>query len=102
MDDPAAFVTTKVTLYVPALLYVTDGFGTVELLGVPPGKSHDQLVTLSDEVLLYITVKGAQPLVVVDVNPPTGSVTIVIVSVVVTEPHSFVAVNTTSYIPSVS
>ena len=38
---PFEFVATNVTVYVPGVLYVTEGFVAVEVPGVPPAKVHE-------------------------------------------------------------
>ena len=67
----------------------------MELLGFPPGNVHSKFVAFELEVLLNNTVKGAQPLVGLAVNPATGGVTTVTVCVLVAVPQALVAVNTT-------
>lgn len=41
---PHWFVAVNVTLYVPGVLYVTEGFVAVLVAGEPPGKDHEYAV----------------------------------------------------------
>ena len=52
---PAGAVTTKDTSKIPAVLYVTKGFCSVLVAGVPPSNVHSQAVTLSEEASVNCT-----------------------------------------------
>ncbi len=81
----------------PAFAKVTVGFSSVLVAGFPPSNVHTKVSALEEEVLLKVTVKGAQLLVSVAVKPAVGSLStkIVISSEVTSLPHSFVAVKVT-------
>ena len=72
---------------------MTDGFCSVELEGVPPGKSHDQLVVLLVEPSVKFTVNGSQPLVPLVVKAACGAEEVVTICIDVSLPQSFVAVS---------
>ena len=63
----------SVTLYVPGVLYVTVGFCTVDVAGVPPGKLHDHDVGLPVLRSVKFTVMLLQPLVGVPLKLATGA-----------------------------
>jgi hypothetical protein len=94
--DPVAFVAFRVTVYVPALVKVCDGFRTVE---VPPSpKVHAQLVGVPVEVSVNWTASGAVPVVGDQVKLATGAGTgavTTIVPVLVLDPVAFFAVSVT-------
>ena len=74
------------------MVYTTVGFWAVELLGVPPENCQLYVTAFVEDVLVYCTVSGAQPLVGVAVKFAVGGVTMVTVLVLVTVPQALVAV----------
>ena len=63
---------------------------------MPPGNSQAKVDAFAEEVLLKVTLNGAQPLVdPLTLNPAVGGVTMVTVCVAVEVPQALVAVSTT-------
>ena len=54
-SKPKGFVATNVTVYSPGSLYVTVGFCSVEVAGVPPSKVHDHDVGILVERSVNVT-----------------------------------------------
>ena len=72
----------------------------MELAGLPPGNCQLKEAVFAEEVLVYCTLNGAQPLVLDAVNPAVGGVVTTTVWVAVVDPQGLVAVSTTVYVPS--
>jgi hypothetical protein len=79
VEFPTAFDAVKITEYSPGVLYSTTGFVALELAGVPPGNNQLNEEALEDDVLLNVTVVGAQPLLPVAVKLAIGGVVTTIV-----------------------
>ena len=68
---PAAFVAVSETVYVPAAVYVCDGFSSIEVL--PSPNVHDHVVGEFVEASRNVTVKGIVPVVDEAEKAATGS-----------------------------
>ena len=92
---PAAFLTVRVTVYIPALVYLCEGLLVVEVLLSPKSQDHEA----GDPVLLSVnfTVNGAFPDAVDTEKEATGFITTVIYFdfVIVLLPAALLAVSTT-------
>ena len=66
----------------------------MDVAGVPPGNCQLKEAAFVEEVLVYCTLKGAQPFELDAVNPAVGGVTTTTVWVAVVDPQALVAVNT--------
>ena len=62
---------------------------------MPPGNSQNQSVVFSEDSLVNSTSSGAQPSLFFTEKPAMGGVSMVSISVTVTEPQAFVAVRVT-------
>ena len=76
-------------------MYITVGFCAVEVAGVPPGNCQLKVVAFAEDVLVYCTLKGAQPVALIAVKAAVGGVTTTTVWVAVVEPQALVAVRIT-------
>lgn len=89
---PAELVAVKVTLYTPGVLYVTEGFVAVDVLGVPP--VNVQLYDVGPLVLVLVNaiVSPAQIVVLLAVKSATGTktVTMTVTSIVFSQPLALV------------
>jgi hypothetical protein len=101
---PAVLVAIRVTVYVPAVVYVCDGFSSVDVFPSP----NDQIQEVGEliEESTNWMVSGAVPEVTVDRNDATGIVatplaTIQSALVTVLLPPALVAVMVTVYVPAV-
>jgi hypothetical protein len=69
---PAELIAIRVTVYVPAVMYVCDGFSSVDVFPSPNDQTHE-VGELIEESTNW-TVSGAVPEVTVDRNEATGIV----------------------------
>ena len=98
---PVAVDAVRVTVYVPASVYVVDGFCEVEVLPLP--KSHDHDVGLPVEVSVNCTANGAVPDVGDAVKlATTGMAWTVTVVVAEVAPPALDAVRVTVYVPALA
>ena len=92
---PAGAVTTKDTSKIPAVLYVTKGFCSVLVAGVPPSNVHSQPVTLSEEASVNCTSSPSHTSGSITKALADGSELTLTISINIASPHSLVAVSVT-------
>jgi hypothetical protein len=97
-------VVVSVTVYVPAVVNVCTGFGSVDVPPSPNDHTHDagEFVDMSTNC----TLRGTVPLVVFETNDATGAdaalpAVIYPLFVSVSVPAAFVAARITVYVPAV-
>ena len=95
---PLALLAVNVTVYVPAALYLTNGYWVVEVVPFP--RSHAQDVGGPVEVSVSSTHMGAIPVVGVAVKlatgaPAAGAVTVMVLDTGALAPPALLAVNVT-------
>jgi uncharacterized protein (DUF58 family) len=100
--EPALLVAVSLAVYVPAALYVCDGFRVVDVPPSPNSQAHD--VGAPVEVSVKLTGSGAVPVVGDAVKEATGAGvaagSTVMVAVAEVEPPLFVAVSFAVYVPA--
>jgi hypothetical protein len=101
---PPEFVAVSVTVYVPSITYVCEGFCAADVLPSPNDQTHDVGVLVEEST--NWTARGAFPDSTVEMKDATGFVeteptTISPALVTVLLPPAFVEVSVTVYVPAV-
>jgi hypothetical protein len=91
VSKPTEFPTISCASYVPGALYTTVGKAALDEDGAPPGKLQLYDVIVPVDVLVYITLSGAQPEEIEVTKPATGAEVRDTVAMWTSGPHAFAA-----------